>query len=164
MCIEIIWYPARERKHSAQCPFQPLSVPFCTAGAKKLRTFPRFPHNQDSGHITGQSDTHVWDNWQKGGGGYASAISAGKHGFAAVWLFYRNLVTSLWMLRGRMLGINFDGVNSSRWSVVLGTGAIQLAFHHGVGSGSFLIGKELATPLVTWYCGIALEVVLECSI
>lgn len=164
MCIEIICYSARESKHSAWCPFQSLSVPFCNVGAKKLRTFPRFPHNQDSGHIIGQSDTHVWDNWQKEGGGYASAISAGKHGCAAVWLSYCNLVTSLWVLRGRMLGIHFTGVNSSRCSVVLGTGTIQLASHHGVGSGSFLIGEELATPLMTWCCGIALESVLECSI
>ena len=91
--------------------------------------------------------------WQKGGGGYASAISAGKHGCADVWLFYCNLVTSLWVLRGKMLGIHFAGINHSRRSVVLEVAAVVLAFHHGVGSSSFLTAEELATHLVAWFCG-----------
>lgn len=37
---------------------------------------------------------------QKGGGGYVCGISAGKRGCEDVWLFYCNLVTSLWRLRG----------------------------------------------------------------
>lgn len=133
MCVVVLCYTAIESKYSAQCPFQPLSVPSCTAGAKKLRR-----------HLPASLGTRILDVFfyrpsrytlvklkqQKGGGDYASAISAGTRGCEDVWLFYCKLVTSLWMLRGRMLGIHFAGVNHSRWSVVLEVAAVVLAFHH----------------------------------